>query len=592
MFRKLQQAAFASSLFWIATIAIAQEAPSKPAPAKPMDVWLGKLETPTQSIRVRVELQKTKAGFRGVLVSPDQGNARLPVGDVVIADDKFRFELLRPKASYKGKLAEDGKSVEGMWSQGGREMPLNLRLKGDDFEEPVAQPKETWKGTLNAGVKLELQVRLLVDPDSQEEICYFDSLTQGVSALKSSMEKKDGKLIIDIPSIQGRFEGDLSEDGEKATGLWSQGPLKLPLELERTDDVAEAMEVNRPQHPVPPFPYIEEEVEFSSPADGVRLAGTLTMPKDPTGKLTVAILISGSGPQDRDETLMGHKPFLVIADHLTKQGIAVLRYDDRGTGGSTGDHSTATTPDFADDVQGAIAFLRTRKEIDPKAIGLIGHSEGGLIGPIVTAVDPDIAFLVMLAGPGVNGEKIILNQSEAISRAAGESEAAIELQKKQMPLMIAAIKEGADAEKIEAMTKEFASAVKVLADEEEESGESSMSAEDLESLIMTGYERMKSPWFRYFLTYEPVPALEKTKCPILSIIGEKDLQVDPKLNIEPLRTAISKAGHPKSVCRELPGLNHLFQECETGGLDEYQTIEQTFAPSALELMSDWIQSLE
>ena len=397
-------------------------------------------------------------------------------------------------------------------------------------------------------------------------------------------------MIVEVPSVKGKFEGQLRENDTIAKGLWSQGFVKLPLELTKSDEAAELQEIRRPQHPRPPYDYKVEEVTFDSLDADVTLAGTLTMPKDAREKLRAAILISGSGPQDRDETVMSHKPFLVIADHLTKHGMAVLRFDDRGTNASTGDHDTATTASFANDVRGAVVYLRSRPDIDSEKIGLIGHSEGGLIGPLVTAEDQNLAFLVLLAGPGVNDEKIILDQSTAIARASGESNAAVALQQQQLTQLLDAIKTGKDQEQIDALVKEFAEAAKELAAKE---GDDSLpNADDLEEALATSYERMQTPWFRYFLRYEPIPALEKTTCPILSVIGEKDLQVSAKLNYGPLQAALKKAGNPLSQCKILPGLNHLFQECETGSPNEYQTIEQTFAPSALDEISDWLNSLE
>ena len=553
-----------------------------------MQVWRGNLDLPNAVIRIRFEIEKKDGAYTGVLVSPDQGNARLSIREVIITDTEFRLELNRPQATYIGKLDESGKKLTGTWRQGDNELPLNMTLGGAEVAEPAAT--ETWAGEINAGIKLKVQVRVVEDPQTQKRVAYFDSLTQGVGGLKATINKEDGKLIVDVPAVKGRFEGTLQEDGKKAKGLWSQGFMKLPLELAKTDKVETARDIKRPQHPQEPFGYRVEEVRFDSTDDDVTLAGTLTLPEASDRKYMAAILISGSGPQDRDETIMGHKPFLVIADHLTKRGIAVLRFDDRGTGDSSGDHDTATTENFANDVRGAVAYLRNHKEIDPDKIGLIGHSEGGLIGPLVTAEDHQLAFLVSLAGPGVNGEQIILNQSAAIARAAGESAAIIELQQKRLPQIIAAIKQDADQAQIKDLVASFAQDVEAQA--AQEGDDEAPSGDDIRAMLMGGFERMQTPWFRFFLTYEPVPALEKTTCPILALIGEKDLQVDPELNLKPLQAAVKTAGNPRSLCVQLAGLNHLFQECETGALDEYQTIEQTFAPSALDQISDWLLSLD
>ena len=509
----------------------AQQSPNEAeAAVSETQVWRGMLDTERMRIRIRFEVQQNGDKVTGKMFSPDQGDFKTALSEGAIADGNVRFAIARPAAKYEGKLSEDGKAIEGAWIQGDTEIPLNLKL-GDAVPEEET-PKEIWKGTLNAGVKLEIQIRILEDEESNE-VCLLDSLTQGVAGLKATKTVKDDEVTFEIPPIRGKFVAKFREEGSKLAGTWSQGPLRLPLELSKTAEVTPPAAVNRPQHPERPYPYHSEEVTFDSAQEGVTLAGTLTMPKAAAEneKYMAAVLISGSGPQDRDESLMGHKPFLVIADHLTKQGIAVLRFDDRGTGDSTGDHDPATTADFANDVRGAVAFLRTRAEIDSAKIGLIGHSEGGLIGPIVTSTDKDVAFLVMLAGPGVNGEKIILNQAPAISRAAGESEENVNLLEEQLPQITTAIKEGAGEEKISAMVSEFAKQLEAI--EKESDGEHKLSAEELAATMAGGFERMQTPWFQYFLTYEPVPALEQTKCPVLSIIGEKDLQVDPRINVEP-----------------------------------------------------------
>ena len=554
-----------------------------------LQVWRGVLDTERMRIRIRFEVQQDGEAATGHLYSPDQANFKTRLSKGAISDGNVLFEIAKPAAKYKGELSADGKSVEGTWIQGDMEFPLNLTL-GDALRiEDI--PNEVWKGTLNAGVKLELQIRILEDAESKKEVCLLDSLTQGVAGLKATKTVENGEVTFEIPPIGGKFVAKFRDDGAKLAGIWSQGPIRLPLELVKTTEVTPPAEVNRPQHPEEPYAYRNEEVTFDSAEEGVTLAGTLTMPNANSKNETymAAVLISGSGPQDRDESLMGHKPFLVIADHLTKQGMAVLRFDDRGTGDSTGDHDSATTADFANDVRGAVNFLRSRAEIDSTKVGLIGHSEGGLIGPIVTSTDENVAFLVMLAGPGVNGEKIILNQAPAISRASGETAEHVELLEEQLPQITTAIKEGADEERISTMVKEFAKQFEAIASEDGD--DQKLSAEELATAMSGGFERMQTAWFQYFLTYEPVPALEKTKCPVLSIIGEKDLQVDPKINVEPITAALMRAGNPRSRSEELPGLNHLFQECETGSLDEYQTIEQTFSPGALKLISDWLLSL-
>jgi dipeptidyl aminopeptidase/acylaminoacyl peptidase len=242
----------------------------------------------------------------------------------------------------------------------------------------------------------------------------MDSPDQGASGIHvETVTYKNGNLILEVKSIRGVFEGTLKEDGKTIEGEWKQAGSVFPLVLYYVDKVPET---RREQDPVKPYPYAEEEVTYENKEAGVKLAGTLTYP-DSVGPFPAVILITGSGPQNRDEGILGHRPFLVISDYLTRQGIAVLRVDDRGVGGSTGNFSQATTEDFVEDVLAGVEYLKSRKDIDSSRIGLLGHSEGGLIAPLVAVKSPDVAFIILMAGPGVTGEKIIMSQSELISRA-------------------------------------------------------------------------------------------------------------------------------------------------------------------------------
>ena len=355
--------------------------------------------------------------------------------------------------------------------------------------------------------------------------------------------------------------------------------------MKKTDKVTEQ---KRTQLPKAPFPYNPVEVGYENKESGNKLAGTLTEPKG-DGPFTAVILITGSGAQDRDETLLGHKPFLVLADYLTRRGVAVLRVDDRGVGGSTGDHGKATSADFATDVKAGIDFLKTRKEIDPKRIGLMGHSEGGLIAPMVAAKYPDdVAFLVLLAGPGVPGDEILTEQSALIQKAMGRDPAAIE-------------KSGISAKKLYAAlrTEKDEAALKQRLDEISKEALAALSESERKDLgtdpaaaLQAQLKLLQSPWFRYFLTYDPRPNLAKVKCPVLAINGERDLQVPPNQNLPEIEKALKAGGNASVTVRELPGLNHLFQTSKTGSPSEYAKIEETFAPAALEIVGDWITKLK
>ncbi len=317
---------------------------------------------------------------------------------------------------------------------------------------------------------------------------------------------------------------------------------------------------------------------YQNEAAGIKLAGTLTLPTGDKPAPAV-ILVSGSGPQDRNETVVGHRPFLVLADYLTRRGIAVLRFDDRGVGGSEGDTLTATTPDVAGDVRAGIVYLKSRREIDPSRIGLIGHSEGGLVAPLVASDSQDVAFVVLLAGTGVPGDEILFRQGELILRAEGTDDETIAKWLPSQRKLVAILKEETDpAKRDERLRAELA----------ERGAEALGTEEEQKQAIESTAKVMQTAWFRYFVGYDPRPALRKVHCPVLAINGEKDLQVDPEQNIPPIEKALAEAGNEDYTVRVFPGLNHLFQHCQTGAISEYGKIEETISPEVLAFVADWI----
>ncbi len=434
----------------------------------------------------------------------------------------------------------------------------------------AAEPLGTWEGTLEAGpqkIRLVLKVRKEADGALKGAV---DVPGQGALGLAlDPFSWKGGELRFEFKPAGFRFEGKLAEGGKRLEGRFRQAGLEFPLALEKTSDLA--LEAKRPQMPRPPFPYAVRDASFES-VPGVRLSGTLTVPEG-KGPHPAVVLVSGSGPQDRDESLMGHKPFLVLADHLTRKGIAVLRTDDRGFGKSTGDFASATTEDFARDTAAAVAWLRGQEGVDPARVGIAGHSEGGLVGPLVAAVDPKLAFLVLLAGPGVPGEAILLRQAELINRAAGQGDEAVRANRRTQERIFKAIRGAADPD---AARREVAGILR------ESLPPGSEAQADRQAAATT------TPWFRFFLAHDPRPVLSKVACPVLALCGEKDLQVDPKQNLPEIEKALRAGGNARVEVRELPGLNHLFQTARTGSPSEYGEIEETFAPAALEAVSEWI----
>jgi pimeloyl-ACP methyl ester carboxylesterase len=449
---------------------------------------------------------------------------------------------------------------------------------------PSQAPQEIWQGALEVGgIKLRLVLKITKNPDGTLKAT-LDSVDQGaMNLLVDTIIIENKTMRFTMKSIGGSYEGTLNEDKTEVSGRWTQSGQSLPLVFKRVAEQAQVPQMKRPQEPKKPYPYREEDFVFANPEAGITLAGTLTLPKGP-GPFPAAVLISGSGQQDRDETVFGHRPFLIIADYLTRQGIAVLRYDDRGVGQSTGDPANATSADFATDALSAVRYLQTRREINPQKIGLIGHSEGGLIAPMVAVQAPDeIAFIVLLAGPGVTGEELILLQAELIARANGVSEEIIAQNLAIQRRVFAVVKEKSDTIEAEREIRDL------LLEELSRLSEEEQKALGLsEAVIEAQTKQILSPWFRYFLTYDPRPTLSQVRCPVLVLNGEKDLQVPPSQNLPEIVKALEAGGNREYAVIKLADLNHLFQTSRTGSPSEYAQIEETFSPKALEMISAWM----
>jgi len=437
-----------------------------------------------------------------------------------------------------------------------------------------------WQGKLkNPGIELTIVFKISENPDGTLTAT-MDSPDQGATGIPvEEVIFKDDTLRLEVKSAGGVFEGKISEDFLVIEGEWKQSGQTLPLTVKRVD---KAVEILRPQVPKKPYPYIEEELVYENKEAEITLAGTLTLPSGDAPS-PVVLLISGSGPQDRNETIYNHRPFLVLADFLTRQGIAVLRVDDRGVGKSTGDFSQATSVDFASDVLAGIEYLKTRKEINPEQIGLIGHSEGGLVAPMVAVKSPDVAFIVLMAGTSLTGEEILYLQGALIYRAMGVSEEDIIKNRQFNEKIFSVLKEEGDSKNAEERLRQM-----FMDDWEKMSDEKKEQMGDPEVFLKAQLQSLLSPWLKFFLTYDPKPTLSKVKCPVLAINGEKDLQVPPKENLSTIEEALIAGGNKNFIIKELPGLNHLFQTAQTGLPAEYVKIEETISPEALKIIGDWI----
>jgi dienelactone hydrolase len=538
--------------------------------------WQGTLKAGGAELRLVLHVAKNADGsLKATLDSVDQGANGIPVTSISLKDSKLNFTVDAVHGTYEGKVTSDGNEISGTWTQG-QALPLSFKRTAAPVKtaHKPAKPSDidgAWLGSLDAGA-MKLRIVFHISNTEDGLMATLDSPDQGKNGITVTSVTRDGaSLRLEVKSINGGFEGKISPDLSTVEGTWTQMGNPLPLTLKRVKDTSE-LERRRPQNPVKPYPYKEEEVSFDNKPAGITLAATLTSPQG-KGPFPAVVLIAGSGQHDRDESIMGHKPFLVLADSLTRKGIVVLRADKRGCGKSTGNYATATTVDFAADADAGVAYLKTRPEVDPRRIGLIGHSEGGIVAPMAAAQNPDVAFIVMMAGSGVPGDEILVAQGMLISEAAGTSHEEAEKNATDEREVLQIVEHEKDDAALEKELRE------------------KLAGKITEAQLRAQIKTLASPWFRYFLTYDPATALRKVTCPVLALIGEKDLQVPPKQNLPVIRKALADGGNKNFEVDELPGLNHLFQTAKTGAISEYSEIEETIAPVALEKIASWILNL-
>lgn len=435
----------------------------------------------------------------------------------------------------------------------------------------------TWYGEL----KIQGQSLLLIVHVQEEGNGYkakMDIPAQGAKGLEASaVTFSDNKVGISFSSLGMEYSG-VYKDEETIKGEFKQNGLVLPLDFSKNEPGS----ARKSQEPKKPYPYYQEEVTFENKKAGISLSGTLTMPAK-EGKYPAIILVSGSGPQNRDSELLGHKPFLVLSDFLTRAGYAVLRYDDRGVEKSQGIYKGTTMADFATDAAAAANFLKTHKNIDAKKIGIAGHSEGGAIGPMVAATDKGLAFLVLMAGPGLPGDSILLLQKKLIEKAEGIPDAVTEEGIASNRQLFAILKTE-DLDEI-VNTKLTAFYKEKMKGAEMPEG---LNVEQ-EKALQDEVASLTDPWFRSFVRFNPEQNLRKVTCPVLAINGSKDLQVPAEANLRAIKKYINEGGNKKVTTKELPGLNHLFQEATTGAVSEYGKLDQTFSPTAMQAIVDWLR---
>jgi len=435
----------------------------------------------------------------------------------------------------------------------------------------------SWNGMLKVqSVEIPVVFNILKDANNYKST--MDSPSQGALGLTTDTTVFENRVLrVEMSRLGVVFEGTYKEKSIK--GVFTQRGIPIPLELTK----GKYQQKVKPQEPLKPYPYISEEVFFKNPkANNIKLAGTLTIPRG-VNNPPVVILISGSGAQNRDEEILGHKPFLVLSDHLTKNGVAVLRYDDRGVENSEGDFSTATSYDFADDVEAAISYLKTRNDVvDINKIGLIGHSEGGMIAPIVASKNKNVSFIVLLAGPGITGKEILLTQSRKALELSGLNSEDIDVNMKYSSKIYDVCLDYNDENSKQQMQHLF--------NELKNNSSDILKAQLTDEIIQQQLKTLTSPWMLTFIKFDPKDYLSKVNCPVLAINGEKDTQVLPKINLKGIENGLNTANNKDVTIQEIKDLNHLFQTSETGSFSEYATNKETFSPIALELISDWINN--
>jgi fermentation-respiration switch protein FrsA (DUF1100 family) len=530
--------------------------------------WLGSIKAGGAELRVALHITKAADGsLKATFDSIDQQGS-WPASSVTLQETTLKLSIDAIHGSYEGKVNSESSAIAGTWTQG-QTIPLEFHRGAIKTPKP-AKPSDidgAWTGLLDFGaLKLHIVFHILNTEDGLTATA--DSPDQGAKGMPVTVTRHGASLKLEMKGAAAVFDGKIAPDLKTISGTFVQGANNLPLVLTPMKETAQ-LEHHRPQEPVKPYPYREEEVSYENKLQNVHLAGTLTIPAG-KGPFPAVVLITGSGPQDRDEALLGHRPFLVLSDYLTRQGIAVLRVDDRGVGKSTGVFATSTTADFATDTEASLAYLKTRSEADPHKLGLIGHSEGGVIAPMVAARNPDVAFVVMMAGTGVRGDEVLAEQSAAIKESMGASHAEAEKAgTSEREVLLLAEREKDDAI-VEQRLRELAG------------GKMS------EAQIAAQMKQIRSPWFQYFLQYDPATALRKVTCPVLALNGDKDKQVIPSQNLPAIRKALEAAGNTHFEIVELPGLNHLFQTAKTGAPSEYGEIEETISPLALNKIASWI----
>ncbi len=575
IFMKLLTLILAHSLF-LATAATAQVQAEELA-----GTWTGELETSAGPLGMVFVLEQGVDGWTGTVDTPEQKIYGLPLTSITVSKEReVVLEVASTGGRYSATLNANGQAMTGDWHQRGAVISLVCQRAKDPTPVPEEVRKAlagVWEGALSIGA-VKLRISLEIPETGVSGLGQMFSPDQSPDGFPITRLDNLGnnKVRICVGSVFGSFEATVSEDEGSLVTSFHQGAGSYPVTLKR---VEARTKLRRPQNPRPPFPYSIEEITYTNEATGILHAGTLTIPEG-EGPFPAALLISGSGAQDRDEMIFEHRPFWVLADHLSRRGVAVLRVDDRGVGGSTGDDNPNddTTADLAIDALRGIEYLLGRAELDRDHLGLIGHSEGGIIAPMAAVRSEQVAFIILLAGTGVRGDHLLLSQNELLMRVRGASEEEIREQlDMERKLFDVILKQELSEEEIDEEIRDL-----ILSSDGLDEGESP------EGQVEGVLDSLGHAWIRYFIRHDPAPVLEKVRCPVLAVNGSLDLQVPWEDNLGAIESALARGANPDYTVQAFEGLNHLFQRCETGAIEEYGQIEETFSLEVLEVLSSWI----
>jgi dienelactone hydrolase len=546
--------------------------------------WEGSIKIQAQELIIKVDFKSAGDSLAATIDIPQQNAKALALKNVRYQHPVVHFEL----PAGPGLAVFDGErkdsAIAGKFTQAGLTGSFAIKLSsGSEIEvaeEPPPKYKPIvgiWSGATDImGQSLGMSVTFKTKAGELKGL--IDIPQQNASGLfltKVSFESP--RVHFELPAGPGLAIWDGEMNNDSINGKFMQAGITGSFHIVR----GPLKKVEEPEEIVP---YKKEEVAFYD--DSIKLAGTLTLPET-AGPHPAVVMITGSGPQNRDEELFGMKPFKIIADYFTRNGIAVLRCDDRGVGGSTGKNDQSTTADFAKDALAAVHFLQSRNDINPKQIGLCGHSEGGIVAPLAASQSSDVAFIICIAGTGVTGEEIILAQTELIMRANGATDEGIRNALSLTRRTLDTVRAGGNPEGLRKEIREAADQEYHMLPEEQRKVITNKD-EYLDNAVAAQLKAIQTPWFKYFISYDPLPALQKVKCPVLALFGGLDLQVPAELNKNKMEAALKKGGNTDYIFKVFAKANHLFLTAETGNPKEYGTLKKEFAPGFLETMTEWV----